>query len=153
MIKRRKNPKTKVLFLDHDGCIALGGEDSDFGFFNPSCVEILNEIILDTGCEIVVSSDWRTHYDLRALKDIYKDEGVIKTPVSVTPDLYDRKMNISELENLRAREILTWLKDHPVDLWCAVDDMELPLKNFVLTDDKKGLMTRGVKRKIIEFLT
>lgn len=152
-MKRKRNPKTKALFLDFDGVIVLGTEDSDYEYFSPSCVEILNEIIIETDCEIIVSSDWRLHYDLQTLKQMFRDEGIIKTPIAVTPDLYDRKMNMSELEALRAKEILTWLKDHPVDLWVAVDDMDLPLKNFVQTDDKKGLITRGIKRKIIEFLT
>lgn len=35
----------------------------------------------------------------------------IKTPIVVAPDLYDRKMNMSELEALRAKEILVELNE------------------------------------------
>lgn len=149
---KRKNPLNKIIFLDHDGVIALSNDDNDFTFFNPSCVEILNEILLDTKAEIVVDSDWRLHYDLRALQDIYRDEGIIKVPFAITPDFYTRHTDVSQLEELRSQEILYWLSQYKVDRWVAIDDMKLNLENFVQTDPQKGLMTRGVKKKVIEIL-
>ncbi len=73
----------KVLFLDHDGVICLSTEwggrfkkqkkwggrkmsmsngevplEYRFDNFNKKAVKVLNEILEETGAEIVVSSDW-----------------------------------------------------------------------------------------------
>src|SRR5690606_7543127 len=107
---------TKVLFLDHDGVMVLRKSRYDPNdWFDRICVEILNEIILQTKCEIVVSSDWRLHYDLTVLGDIYSEAGIIKRPCSVTEDLFESGMNLKDLENLRAREIKWWLFKHRID--------------------------------------
>ena len=69
----------KVLFLDHDGVICLSTEwgsrfnngdglDSLFDRFNPKAIKVLNQIIEETDCEIVVSSDWRFHCTSEVLK-------------------------------------------------------------------------------------
>jgi hypothetical protein len=85
----------KILFLDHDGVICLsnnwGGrskkwakyrsanphsskEKKDapvsvrFDDFDKKAIKILNEIIEETGCEIVVSSDWKLHATLEERK-------------------------------------------------------------------------------------
>lgn len=141
----------KVIFMDHDGVIALSNNENEFRFFNQSCIEILNEILLDTKAEIVVSSDWRLHYDLTALQNIYREEGIIKIPFAVTPDFYHPNENLS-LEKQRTKEILYWLSQRNIQHWIAIDDMALELKNFVQTDSQKGLMTSGIKQKIIAFL-
>jgi hypothetical protein len=150
---KKKNPLTKVLFMDHDGVMVLRDKDGDLDdFFSPKCVKVLNEIILATGCEIVISSDWRLNYDLRGLQEIYRNDYVIKVPFSITPDLYTKDMNLKDLEKLRTLEILAWLKMYKVDRWCAVDDMELYLPYFVQTEDIDGISKPGIKQKIINIL-
>ena len=74
----------KVIFLDHDGVICLSTEwggrfkkqkkwggrklsmtngevplEFRFDNFNKKAVKVLNEILEETGAEIVVSSDWK----------------------------------------------------------------------------------------------
>lgn len=150
---KRKNPNhIKIIFLDHDGVLVPRGFDDLDQEFSPNCVSILNDILYDTNAEIVVSSDWRLHYNLKSLCDIYKNSGVIKCPISITPDFWTKNSNIKDLELLRTNEILFWLKNNKVDKWVAIDDMELLLENFVLTDGDKGLVQREIKNKILKFL-
>lgn len=152
LIKRRKNPKTKIIFLDHDGVLVPKGFESDDYEFSQNCVYVLNEILLETNAEIVVSSDWRNHYTLQNLCEIYKNNEIIKCPIDLTVDFWTKSSSIKELENIRAKEILHWLDNHNVDKWVAIDDMNLPLSNFVLTDEYKGLAQKGVYQKILGYL-
>jgi hypothetical protein len=79
----------KIIFLDHDGVICLseawGGRFKKKGFdsnpetpidirmddFDVKAVKVLNNIIEITGCEIVVSSDWKLHGTLEQMKEMY----------------------------------------------------------------------------------
>ena len=164
----------KVLFLDHDGPIVLSnstrfnepGLDSEFESFDKQAVRILNEIITETNCEIVTSSDWRHNLSLEQLGELYTIRGIIKRPISVTGYKPGKG---SEIEECRAWEIQLWLAEHPDVIgcgWCAVDDMDLAetfgpisgnsngmLSNFVQTpNSKKGITEEGVKEKIIKIL-
>jgi len=197
-----------ILFLDHDGVICLsnnwGGRskkwakyrsenpDSSLEFkdkpvncrfddFDKKAIKILNEIIEQTGCEIVVSSDWRLHATLEELGDYYISQGIIKRPVDVTDifkDLFPKEWSIlrfrADLELERSMEINHWLENHPeVTHWVAVDDLNMSmeflsdrfstkdgsdkkpgLSNFVLTPrSSEGIKQSGIKEKIIKFLT
>src|SRR5690554_4610312 len=99
----------KVIFLDHDGVICLpeqwGGRhkkarkyrkdkklsydepvdvDARFDNFDEKCVDILNEIIEETECEIVVTSDWRLEATLEEMGTYYENQGIIKKPIDFT---------------------------------------------------------------------
>ena len=198
----------KVIFLDHDGVICLsnnwGGrskkwakyrsaypnsskEKKDapvsvrFDDFDIKAIKVLNEIIEQTGCEIVVSSDWRLHATLEELGDYYISQGIIKRPVDATDifkDLFPKEWNAfrfrADLELERSMEINHWLENHPeVTHWVDVDDLNMSmeflgdrfsskdgsdkkpgLSNFVLTPrSNEGIKQSGVKEKIINFLT
>ena len=96
----------KVLFLDHDGVICLsnnwGGRFKKKGYdsnpetpmdtrmddFDKKAVKVLNEIVESTGCEIVISSDWKRHGTLDHMKIMYETRG-IKPPIDYTPNLKD----------------------------------------------------------------
>lgn len=197
-----------ILFLDHDGVICLsnnwGGRskkwakyrsenpDSSLEFkdkpvncrfddFDKKAIKILNEIIEQTGCEIVVSSDWRLHATLEELGDYYISQGIIKRPVDVTDifkDLFPKEWSVlrfrADLELERSMEINHWLENHPeVTHWVAVDDLNMSMEflgdrfltkdgsdkkpglfNFVLTPrSSEGIKQSGIKEKIIKFLT
>jgi hypothetical protein len=196
----------KVIFLDNDGVICLSnnwGErakkwanfkrdnpDSDATFenkpiqcrfddFDDKAVKVLNEILEETGAEIVVSSDWRLHANLEELGDYYESQGIIKRPIAVTDqfkDVFPKEWNAfrfrAELELERSMEIGHWLENHPeVTHWAAVDDLNMSaeflskyfskeesdknpgLTNFVLTPrSREGIKQSGVKEKIIKFL-
>ena len=195
----------KILFLDNDGVICLsnnwGGRavkwanfkrdnpDSGATFdnkpiqcrfddFDSKAVKVLNEILEETGAEIVVSSDWRLHANLEELGDYYESQGIIKRPIAVTDqfkDVFPKEWNAfrfrAELELERSMEIGYWLENHPeVTHWVAVDDLNMSpeflskyfsnsedknpgLTNFVLTPrSREGIKQSGVKEKIINFL-
>ena len=141
-----------IILLDHDGVLTTRNKYGDFeSDFNQNCVYFLNEIILETDCSIIVSSDWRIRFSLEIMGNIYKNEGVIIKPIGYTPDLWTKYTSIYDCEKVRTEEILKWVKINKPNKWCAVDDMELELDNFVKCDDTKGI-TKNIKDKIIKFL-
>ena len=191
----------KVIFLDNDGVICLsnnwGGrtkkwanyrsanpdsskEKKDapveyrFDDFDKKAIKILNEILEETGAEIVVSSDWKLHATLEELGEYYESQGIIKKPIALTPNIqnckdYDSNFIWSprwESEQIRTIEIKQYLHDHPeVTHWVSVDDLnmgkigepwkdEWAIDNFVLTPKQnEGIKQSGVKEKILNYLT
>jgi len=179
----------KVLFLDHDGVICLssewGGRYKKKGFdsnpetpldirmdnFNPKAVKVLKEIIEETGCELVISSDWKRWGTLEQIKEMYITRG-IKPPIDITPFFTDLAVKgklpadfvlpyFDKLEIERHIEILHWLKEHPeVTHWVAVDDLDMSkrdgwgLENFVHCKRpyNEGIKQSGLKEKILKFL-
>ena len=194
----------KVIFLDNDGVICLannwgsrfkktraysnpnpGGERTipvEFRFdnFDTTAIKVLNEILKETGAEIVVSSDWRHHATLEELGEYYLSQGIIKAPISVTSVTSDINLELwkvlrhrADLELERSIEILDWLDKHPeVTNWVAVDDLNMSVKylsdrfthkdgldekpgliNFVHTvKSNEGIKQSGIKEKIIKYL-
>ena len=150
--KKIKNSSNPILLLDIDGVLKIRDEDGDLeNYFNQNCVYFLNEIIIETDCLIILSSDWRLHYSLKVIGEIFQDEGIIKKPIDYTPDFWTKTTSIYDCEKIRKREILDWLKKNPTNKWCAVDDMKLELDNFVQCDSTKGI-TKNIKDKIVKFL-
>ena len=190
----------KVIFLDNDGVICLsnnwGGrtkkwanyrstnpnsskEKKDapvsvrFDDFDKKAIKILNEILEETGAEIVVSSDWKLHATLEELGEYYESQGIIKKPIALTPNIqnckdYDSNFIWSprwELEQIRTIEIKQYLHDHPeVTHWVSVDDLnmgkigeswkdEWAIDNFVLTPKQnEGIKQSDIKEKILKYL-
>lgn len=190
----------KIIFLDNDGVICLsnnwGGrtkkwanyrsENPDsskdkkdapvfvrFDDFDKKAIKILNEILEETGAEIVVSSDWKLHATLEELGEYYESQGIIKKPIALTPNIqnckdYDSNFIWSprwESEQIRTIEIKQYLHDHPeVTHWVSVDDLKMgkigepwkdewAIDNFVLTPkSNEGIKQSGVKEKILKFL-
>ncbi len=160
----------KVIFLDHDGVICLqfgsrhkkqkrycrenGGVEEakmpvEFRFdsFDQKAIAVLNEILAETGAEIVISSDWRFYCTLGEMQDLYSQRGIIKLPIAYTTE--------SEMSN-RCEEIEHWLSDHPeVEKWVAVDDLDLSkLKSFVRCKKAfEGIKQSGIKEKIIKLIS
>jgi hypothetical protein len=193
--------KKSILFLDNDGVICLssnwGGRQkkwskyrssnpesskflSDapvgvrFDDFDKKAVKILNEVLEETGAEIIVSSDWRYHATLEELGEYYLSQGIIKTPIGITPFTKDIDPkwwvtfnNYAMLEQERVIEIKYWLEQHPeVSNWVAVDDLNLGiyepisgdifnengLTNFVHTrKSNEGIKQSGIKEKILKY--
>lgn len=192
----------KVIFLDHDGVICLesewgtrfkkqkkwGGRKLSmthreiplkyrFDNFNPTAVKVLNEIIQETDCEIVVSSDWKNHGSLEDIGDYYLEQGISKKPIALTfpfariyPELWSKMRFYADIEKERAMEIKYWVDIHSeITNWVAVDDLNMSIKfnssdgevferdwgleNFVrTTNDKEGISEFGIKEKIFYFL-
>lgn len=186
----------KILFLDNDGVICLssnwGGRSKKwsryrsenpessrelkdapvtvrFDDFDKKAVLILNEVLQETGAEIVVSSDWKLHADLEGLGEYYESQGIIKKPIATTPNLYDFDEGVAGLyhwkgwkEKERILEIQKYLELHPeITHWVAIDDLNMSpeynqghgLKNFVLTPrSNEGIKQSEIKNKLLEYL-
>ena len=192
----------RCIFLDHDGVICLsnnwGGRakkwskyrsenpesSSDkrdapvevrFDDFDEKAVRILNQILEETGAEIVVSSDWKRWANVEEMGEYYESKGIIKKPIALTPDLGDCTWENPEreswvwsprwdLEMSRVVEIRQYLHDHPeITHWVAIDDLHLGktdeswknwgLDNFVLTPrTNEGIKQSGIKEKVIKYL-
>jgi len=188
----------KVIFLDNDGVICLsnnwgsrlkkqknwGGSEIPieyrFDNFDEKAVKVLNEILEQTGAEIVVSSDWRFHASIDELGDYYESQGIIKRPIGGTenfkdifPSEWKRLRFRADLELERSMEINHWIKNHPeVTHWVAIDDLDISVdylnKVFTFKDDSdlkpgvvnfvhtpisnEGIKQTGVKEKVLNFL-
>lgn len=187
----------KIIFLDHDGVICLSTEwggrykkqtkvkrklsqsieslpvDARFDNFNKKAVKILNEILEETGAEIVVSSDWKRWANVEEMGEYYESKGIIKKPIAFTPNLgqctwYNNWIWSPQwdLEMTRVIEIKQYLHDHPeITHWVAIDDLDMSvreskngeygwgLSNFVLTPkSSEGIKQLGIKEKVIKFL-
>lgn len=161
---RSKNPETSRYI--NDAPVEVRFDD-----FDKKAVKVINEILEETGAEIVVSSDWRCHATLEELGEYFLSQGILKKPIGVTkmlgqcnqPENYPwlRKWDV---EQSRSLEILQYLFDHPeVSQWVAIDDLDMGkngeewkdwgLDNFVLTPSRtEGIKQSGIKEKIIKIL-
>ena len=193
----------KVLFLDHDGVTCLRSNwgsrskkktkakihphtmEKDIPVhlrlddFDKKCIKVLNEILSESGAEIVISSDWKKYATLEELQRMYKIYGVNSVPIDVTP-LYANLDRDKEKDFMkrdwaekhafeRSMEIQNWLSEHPeVTHWVAVDDLYMAknyprkndprdprdwgLDNFVWTPNQyEGIKQSGVKEKILKY--
>jgi len=185
----------KVIFLDHDGVICLSTEwggrfkkqkewggrklsmttlempvEYRFDNFNEKAIKVLNEILEETGAEIVVSSDWKRWATVEELGEYYESKGIIKKPIALTDSiLYDDYADFPwhrlwDLEQTRSLEIAQYLGQNTnITHWVAIDDLDMSLKeegdkewglkNFVLTPkNNEGIKQSGIKEKVIKFL-
>jgi hypothetical protein len=184
----------KIIFLDNDGVICLSNNwgsrykkqrevhteqnprpihfelpvELRFDNFDIKAVKVFNEILTETGADYVISSDWKLHATLEELQEYYSLKGIIKVPISLTPNIsvFDEEAEAlfsyrCELERIRCLEIKEWLKQNPdVTHWVAVDDLNMSneylhpgLDNFVLTPrSNEGIKQSGIKEKILKYL-
>jgi hypothetical protein len=148
----------KVLFLDHDGVICLErqwgtrynkqdklmNENKDwvrppmsqipiysrFDDFDQDCIDVLNQVLLQTDCQIVVSSDWREWATVEEMGDYYESQGILRRPIGFTPTELPEGLKFyyrdSYREETRSYEILQWLSENPqVTHWAAIDDLDM----------------------------
>ena len=194
----------KVIFLDHDGVICLPEQwgsrykkereyrkdkklsyddpidvNVRFDNFDKKCVNILNKIIEETECEIVVTSDWRLEATLEEMGIYYENQGIIKKPIDFTHSMSYEEYEQSRINNtfknynykydeVRANEIRKYLSEHlEITHWVAIDDLDMRyysydytgeiiipwgLKNFIMTRFNEGLKQTGLKDKILKYL-
>jgi len=121
--------------------------------FNSKCVKVFNEILIITDADIVLSSDWRTHWNLQELDNIFKYNKVIKSPMDVTEVF---PTSFSHLEKNRAHEIDIYRQKHNLENYVIVDDLDLlpfvPKERFVHTIEREGIKQSNVKQKILNIL-
>lgn len=164
----------KIIFLDIDGVLAT---DKEFMTnrtkfrtkypemnelkvpypWNKGAVEVFNEILDATDAEIVLSSDWKLHWNLDELKKIFEWNGVKKYPIAVTNNEY---VSINNLEMNRAAEIGDYVRENDVINYVVIDDLNVGKYMGLTGDDDKFFMTRsgegikktGLKDRIIKKL-
>ena len=150
----------KVIFLDIDGVLNHENHykwlmETDeptplqrvypYSEFNPESCKILNRIIEETGCKIVLSSSWRLDGENR-LNSLFKHFGLPKI-YSITPCL----------NTTRDIEINAWLAAHPeVTKYVIIDDdsdmEEHQLPYFVKTNPYESGLDNEIAEKIIKIL-
>ena len=151
----------KCIFLDFDGVLnsrqsariinsitnengyGLVNKDSELVPKNvkldPTCVALLQEIVEESNCDIVISSTWRMHLDIEHFIEIFKNYGWENAPViDKTPVFFFKQ---------RGDEINDWLEKHPeYDTYIIIDDSSDMLPQqfmyFVQTDHEIGLTRR-----------
>ena len=138
----------KVLFLDIDGVLNSGRTAYAFGkyphgcdpeqrgYFDHVAIQLIKNLIAETGTNIVLSSSWRKIHDLDDISWLLGFPVVDKTPTSD----YGHRGN----------EIHAWMIAHGTPTkWAIVDDdkdmRDDQLQNFVRTTYKNGLSLDNYK--------
>jgi hypothetical protein len=126
--------------LDFDGVLhpAQGSDSPEFGF-----VGLLEEALENQDCAIVVSSTWREHYSLQALRERLGPALGRCVVGALGPDLRG--------PHVRYKNILAWLDSNP---WCrewrALDDTasEFPVgcEHLILCDGRTGLRDEQMRQ-------
>jgi len=125
-----------VIFLDIDGVLRTDksdrfwskvlNQDIPTSIFDrklsPTSIKILNEIILITDAKVVITSMWRTVYDLDKLKSIFKDSGFKGEIVGETNQF-----------GYRGEEIQEWLDTNYINKYVVVDDSVRDILNHINT--------------------
>lgn len=155
----------KVLFLDLDGVMVpiFGTHGNDCAMkkenkwntdpFSLKAVGMLNWILRETGAEIVLSSDWRNHFTLSEIREIFAENGVLQGPIGFTSN--SKLYTADKLEEGRTAEIREWVDRHGVTNWVAVDDLDLfELGNHFVhcKRPQMGLKQSGIKERIVKIL-
>lgn len=135
----RENPGAKELGIPH--CLDVNS------------VDVLNEIIDNFECEIIISSDWRKSRTLEELDKIFKFFKIKLSPVRKTKNF----RNDFSIDDCRAMEITHFIAENMVDNFIILDDLDLEnklppriLDRFFKTSFESGLGEGGMKEKIIE---
>lgn len=160
-----ESPDKKYLFLDIDDVLVTTRQHFSKKLhpkyqthhFDKKCVIVVNQIIKKIAPTIIISSDWKLHYSLEVLNEIFHDNGIDYPITDITPDLWGIDFfRMDELEICRAHEIMKYVNEHNIKNYVAVDDLNmfqwLP-NNFVhCTRSNEGIKQSGVKEKIINIL-
>jgi hypothetical protein len=132
----------KVLFLDIDGVINCASTNfkSEYWPLDRYMAFMVGKIVLDTDCQVVLSSSWRHHPE--GMKEVEKR--VCK--------LLDRTGN--DPKGFRGNEIKEWLSNHSeVTKYAILDDDSdfLPDQPLFKTSWQTGL-TEEIMKEVINHL-
>ena len=141
----------KIIFLDIDGVVCLHKENANWSeeeLFDADCCRRLKEILLATGCKLVLSSSWRLFPDsVRQMFRQFKPFGITK----------GNFLGRTPLRDDRGDEVMVYLKRHPqIDRFVALDDQPFYSKGFpqerlILTKEESGI-TEEIKVRCIAIL-
>lgn len=124
----------RVLFLDIDGVLNSKQSRDLAIFLEPSRIQLLNNILEQTKCEVVISSTWRLKNGPLLLEELLTLAGYKGYILGYTPTIPNRE---------RGSEIKEWLARHPTEKFVILDD----------NDDMGNLFPYLVKTTFDEGLT
>lgn len=158
----------KYIFLDIDDVLATTAqyyskkrhEEWNCYAFDKKCVSVLNDILKKTNAIIILSSDWKFHYNLETLNRIFEWNEIIKPIQNTTGSFWGVKYHkLKDLEICRADEIKDYVMQHELqnNKWVAIDDLDMKKylgdDHFVHTPrPNEGIKQSGVKDKILKRL-
>lgn len=164
---RLGNPDTPHFFLDIDGVLATPYQYNsnrkkwhptlDCYRFDEKCVNVFNSIIEKVNPIIILSSDWKDHYTIRQMNEIFIWNGVNTVVSDITSSSWGVKFtNLKQLEECRSYEINLYASSNNLTNWVAVDDLNLKLwipERFVhISKTNEGIKQCGIKDKILNIL-
>jgi len=137
------NVTRRVIFLDIDGVLAPIRQWDRYGDLEPACIDVLNEIVVRAGADVVVSSTWRYGKTVAELQEMLEAAGFTGSVVDKTP--------VGESGADRGDEIAAWLAEHAVGGYVIIDDhvnVGRLSTHLVLTQPAHGLQADDAPRAI-----
>lgn len=140
----------KIIFLDFDGVMCPINDDVDadidkYGtLFDTDCANLLNDIIVATNANIVITSSWRQYLSLWQLRRMWKRRMMKGEIIGITP--------IQSIH--RGKEIDAWLSKNNCHKYVILDDMNDMQFNhhhtssLVVCDGRKGISYEDAQRAI-----
>jgi len=114
MVAVKRREAVKVLFLDIDGVVNKVGTHAryrDSVAIDPFLAFRIGKIVVDTGCQVVLSSTWRLFPDRRRAVEVYVTDILDITPIAAG--------------DFRGDEVRAWLAGHPeVTRYAILDDCD-----------------------------
>ena len=155
----------KYIFLDIDGVLATDDcyrkpefkiDFVDMPYpWDEIATQSLARIIEQTDCKIVISSDWRLHYNTNELSAVFKHYNIPYENDRIIGMTEAHKKYTEQYWEARVRQIEQYVATNlkPEDNWIVVDDMPLWKNNdkFIqILETDKGISS--VETTIIEKL-
>jgi hypothetical protein len=145
--------KYNLLFLDFDGVITTLESKWEIC---PEKIKLLNKIVEQTDCRIVVSSTWRLNKTVEELQELLDGKGFTGRVIGKTPSLPYIKFEDSPIQFCRGEEIKYFLQKMTergnIKSYCIVDDdqdfLYTQRNNFVNTDSFKGISEQDIEKVI-----
>ena len=138
-----EQPTRRVIFLDFDGVLAPIRQWDRYGDLDPTCIQVLNEVVAQSGADVVVSSTWRHGRTVAELQEILEAHGFTGCVLDKTPT--------GEPGADRSDEISAWLAEHAVGGYVIIDDhgnMGELRDRLVQTHPRHGLRPAEAQRAI-----
>ena len=148
----------KVIFLDFDGVLNSDEYVRRCGHFgvilNPDKMELLKQLVEETGANIVLSTSWREHWNVT-------EEGCDAIGDQINQIFRRHKMYIYDKVPHRTygrkKNIQSWLQEHPdVTSYAVLDDQFLDgegIRNhFVKISNLRGGLNEEDVRRAIDIL-
>ena len=171
--------KNSVIYLDIDGVLATDKQYSikktsksylsEFNCYpyDAKCVKIFNDILEETDAEIILSSDWSLYYTLKQMDEIFKINGIIKSPYDIAHPKALRMSASAALNRGFSIDEHLFFNQHEFGNYVIIDDLDITCynnswsqertvdyDNFVHCSrgDFEGIKQSGIKEKILKIL-